>query len=267
MAASKIQVGDIAMAYELSGPASAPVVCLNHCFAANHRYWDPHLEAFEEFRILRFDLRGHGQSDAPTGPYTLEMLAGDIAGLCDALALEKVHYCGVSLGGQVAQTFALNYPERLASLTLVNSTCEYNETQTRMWRERAALAAAQGMAAVQDGLLRRWFTAQACAEKIPGYRYMEQVIGEFSPASFDAASAAMCMLHTTPRLNEINVPAMVVATPDDPGAPREVSEKMARLIPDCELHWLEPAQHLSSLEHPARFNALMRQFLARVTAL
>jgi pimeloyl-ACP methyl ester carboxylesterase len=71
----------------------------------------------------------------------------------------------------------------------------------------------------------------------------------------------MCALDTTDRLSTIQVPAMVIATPDDPGAPREVSEKMARLIPDCQLHWLEPAQHLASLEHPERFNTLMRNFL------
>jgi len=265
MAASRVQVGDIDIAYELSGPEAAPVVCLNHCFAANHRYWDSHLEAFEGYRILRFDLRGHGESDAPIGPYTLDMLAADIVNLCNALSIDRVHYCGVSLGGQVAQTFALNHPERLASLTLVNSTCEYSEEQTRMWRERASIAVAQGMSAIQDGLLRRWFTADACAKQIPGYRFMKQAINDFSPASFDAASAAMCMLHTTPRLREISVPSMVIATPNDPGAPRKVSEKMAQLIPDCELHWLEPAQHLSSLEHPERFNALMRNFLKRIS--
>ncbi len=168
MGVERVRVGEIHMAYELRGPAAAPVVALNHCFAANHRYWDPHLEAFEGFRTLRFDLRGHGQSDAPPGPYTLDMLAGDVVGLCDALAIERVHYCGVSLGGQVAQTFALNHPERVASLTLVNSTCEYDEAQTRMWRERVALALAEGMQAVHDGLLRRWFTADACEQRIAG---------------------------------------------------------------------------------------------------
>ena len=102
---------------------------------------------------------------------------------------------------------------------------------------------------------------QAAERQIPGYLYMEAAISRFTPASFDAASAAMCALDTTDRLSSIDVPALVVATPDDPGAPREVSEKMARLIPNCELKWLEPAQHLASLEHPARFNQLIKEFL------
>jgi 3-oxoadipate enol-lactonase len=263
VATRRIDIGEIAMNAELTGPPDAPVVCLNHCFAADHRYWDPHLVAFEGFRILRYDTRGHGDSDAPPGPYTLEMLADDVARLCDALDVERVHFCGVSLGGQIAQTFALAHPQRLASLTLVNSTCEYGEDQLALWRERADTALREGIQAIHAPLMARWFSGDAARRQIPGYRYMDEAIARFSPQSFAAASAAMCMLDTAARLPEIAVPSMVVAAPDDPGAPRAVSEKMARLIPDCELHWLEPARHLSSLEHPQRFNALMAAFLAR----
>ena len=261
MASGIIKTGEINMFYELTGPREAPVVCLNHCFASDHHYWDLHMAAFDGFQILRYDTRGHGHSDAPVGPYTLEMLAADVAGLCDALGIAKVHFCGVSLGGQIAQTFALEYPQKLASLTLVNSTCEYTDAQTEMWRERARTAIDNGITAIQAPLLKRWFTSAAAENQIPGYLYMAEAISRFTPASFDAASAAMCALDTTDRLSTIQVPAMVIATPDDPGAPREVSEKMARLIPDCQLHWLEPGQHLASLEHPERFNTLMRNFL------
>lgn len=131
-----------------------------------------------------------------------------------------------------------------------------------MWRERADQALAGGIEAVRAPLLKRWFTEQAADRQIPGYLYMEAAISRFTPASFDAASAAMCALDTTDRLPSIDVPALVVATPDDPGAPREVSEKMARLIPNCDLQWLEPAQHLASLEHPTRFNKLIKEFLS-----
>lgn len=252
------------MGYELVGPEAAPVVCLNHCFAADHRYWDPHLPAFSNFRVLRFDIRGHGLSDATPGPYDLTMLAADVASLLDALHIDKVHYCGVSLGGQIAQTFALEHPDRVRSLTIVNSTCEYTDAQTRAWRDRADVASTQGMEALRAPLLERWFTPEAAANRIPGYQYMDAAIGRFSAESFAAASHAMCMLDTTGRLPDIHVPTMIVATPDDPGAPREVSEKMARLVPDCRLHWLEPAHHLSSLEHPERFNALMEDFLGKL---
>ena len=95
---------------------------------------------------------------------------------------------------------------------------------------------------------------------------MEKAIAAFTPAAFDAASAAMCMLGTTSRLPEITAPTLVVGTPEDPGAPREVTEKMARLIPNSRLEWLTPAHHLSSLEHPERFNGMLRAFLGEQAA-
>lgn len=262
MTKNHIQAGDIQMHYELTGPSDAPVVCLHHCFASSLGYWDQHLAAFEGFRVLRFDARGHGKSDAPAGPYTLEMMAGDIAALLDALHIDQVHFCGVSLGGQIAQTFILAYPERVASLMLVNTTCEYTEAQVSLWRDRAQEALDGGIEAVKGPLMERWFTPEAAAAQTPGYLYMEKAIASFSPASFDAASAAMCMLGTTSRLHEITAPTLVIGTPEDPGAPREITEKIARLIPNSHLEWLTPARHLSSLEHPEAFNQLIRDFLA-----
>ena len=263
MTVRRIDAGEIRMAYELSGPEGAPVVCLNHCFGSDLRYWDRHLAAFEGFRVLRYDTRGHGGSDAPPGPYRLEMLAADVAGLQDALGIERVHFCGVSLGGQIAQTFALDYPERVASLILVNTTCEYSEDQVALWRERARQVLEGGIEPLHAALMTRWFTDEAAEEQPPGYRYMADAIRRFRPESFSAAAEAMCGLNTTPRLPQIAAPTLVIGTPEDPGAPREVTQKMARLIPGASLEWLTPARHLSSLEHPERFNALVRAFLSK----
>lgn len=262
MPAKRVDIGEIAVNAELSGPDGAPVVVLHHCFAANHGYWDEHRPAFDGYRMLRYDARGHGASDAPPGPYTLEMLAGDMAGLMDAFDVDRAHVCGVSLGGQVAQTFALAYPERLDRLMLVNTTCEYTDEQTDLWRARAAEAKAKGMDAVTPALMRRWFTDEAAEAKTAGYRFMEKAIRAFSPASFEAASEAMCMLGTTPRLPEIQAKTLVVGAPEDPGAPKEITELMARLIPNARLEWLHPARHLSSLEHPEAFDRMIAGFLA-----
>ena len=263
MTIGRIDTGEIRMAYELSGPEGAPVACLNHCFGSDLHYWDRHLPAFEGFRVLRYDTRGHGGSDAPPGPYRLEMLAADVAGLQGALGIERVHFCGVSLGGQIAQTFALDYPERVASLILVNTTCEYSEEQVALWRDRAQQVVEDGIEPLHVALMTRWFTEEAAEGQLPGYRYMADAIRRFPPESFAAAAAAMCGLNTTPRLPRIAAPTLVIGTPEDPGAPREVTEKMARLIPGASLEWLTPARHLSSLEHPERFNALVRAFLSK----
>ena len=196
---------------------------------------------FEGFRVLRYDTRGHGGSDAPPGPYRLEMLAADVVGLQDALGIERVHFCGVSIGGQIAQTFALDYPERVASLILVNTTCEYSDDQVARWRERARQVLEGGIEPLHATLMARWFTDEAVARQPPGYCYMAEAIRRFPPQSFAAAVEAMCHLHTTARLPRIAAPTLVIGTPEDPGAPREVTEKMARLIPNAELEWLTPA--------------------------
>ena len=263
MTIGRIDAGEIRMAYELSGPEGAPVACLNHCFGSDLHYWDRHLAAFEGFRVLRYDTRGHGGSDAPPGPYRLAVLAADVAGLQDALGIERVHFCGVSLGSQIAQTFALDYPERVASVILVNTTCEYSEDQVALWRARAGQVLDEGIEPLHATPMARWFTDEAVAKQPPGYRYMADAIRRLSPRSFAAAVDAMCHLDTTSRLPRIAAPTLVIGTPEDPGAPREVTEKMARLIPGASLEWLTPARHLSILEHPERFNALVRAFLSR----
>ena len=261
MTIKHVNNGQITMRYELAGPENAPVVCLNHCFASGLGYWDFHLAAFAGIRVLRYDMRGHGGSDTPPGPYTLNMLAADVAGLQDALSITKVHFCGVSLGGQIAQTFALNYPDRVSSLILVNTTCEYSEEQVKIWRNRSLQAIEGGISAVHQPLMERWFTKSALDLEVPGCKYMDKAISKFSPEAFAAASSAMCDLNTTGRLAEIEVPTLVIGSQDDPGAPREITEMMARLIPKAKLSWLEPARHLSSLEHPDKFNELVRSFL------
>ena len=129
MTIETINVGGTEIAYELSGPAGAPVILLSHCFCADHVFWDPHLEACAGFRVLRYDTRGHGRSSRPPGPYTLDQLAGDVIGVMDGLKISQVHFVGVSMGGMIGQTLALAYPERLHSLALVNTTPIYSDAQ------------------------------------------------------------------------------------------------------------------------------------------
>lgn len=254
------EVGDITMAYELSGPKDSPVVCLNHCFCADHHFWDAHMPAFEGLSVLRYDTRGHGRTSAPEGPYQLSMLADDTVALLDHLEIARVHFAGVSMGGMIGQTLALEHPDRISSLALINTTPEYSDAQKVLWRERAGIVLTEGIGALQSSMMERWFTDEAIANDLPGYRYMNDIVSRFRPESFDAVTAAMCELNTTSRLGGIRVPTLVVAAPDDPGVPPELSETLAREIPDAQLHWLTPARHLATLEHVETFNELARSF-------
>lgn len=260
MPATRIRIGDIDINYLLSGPENAPVVCLNHCFAADHRYWDHHLPAFEGFRILRHDARGHGESGAPSGPCSLAMMAQDLIGLLDALDIDRAHLCGVSMGGMISQTAAIAHPERFTSLALVNTISEYNPDQIKAWRARVAQVRRNGIAPVCAPLMTRWFSDAAAASRGPGYVYMEERIACMAPHSFTAVIEAMCDLNTTAGLARLDLPSIVIATKDDPGVPTTASERMAAQL-GVTPHWIGPARHLATLEHPETFNTLIRNFL------
>lgn len=264
MTAERVKAGDIWLNAELEGPADAPVVVLHHCFGASLAYWDFHLPAFAGYRTLRFDTRGHGASDGPPGDWTLAEMAADVTALLDAFDIPRASICGVSMGGQVAQTFALAYPERLDALMLVNTVSEYGADQRAMWRLRAGEVLEGGIAAVDAAMLSRWFTADAIASRAPGYVYMAEIFRRFRPESFASVAHALSRVHTTPRLPEIDRPALVVGAEKDPGAPKAMTERMAELLPQGRLVWLEPSMHLASLEHPERFNHLIRDFLIEV---
>jgi len=263
MKQNRIQVGDIALNYSLSGPVDAPVISLNHCFSGDHRYWDHHLAAFEGFRVLRHDTRGHGGSDTPSGPYTLAMMASDLLGLLDLLDISRVHLCGVSMGGMISQNLAIAAPERVASLALVNTTCKYDTDQVQGWQDRASLVESEGITPLYDMLMMRWFTEAAAKNRIPGYCYMENCLKRFKPEAFTAVSAAISNLDTTTELARLEMPRIVIATKDDPGVPTATSELMARQL-GVEPHWIGPAQHLATLEHPKIFNRIIRAFLLGV---
>jgi len=264
MTAERVKAGDVWLNAEFDGPPDAPVVVLHHCFGASLAYWDRHMAAFAGYRTLRFDTRGHGASDGPPGLWTLAEMAADVAALLDVYGIAQASICGVSMGGQVAQTFALAWPERVEALMLANTVSEYNDDQIAMWRQRTEEVLQGGIAAVEDAMLPRWFTPDAVASQAPGYRYMAAAFRRFRPESFAAVAHALARVHTTSRLPEIDRPALVVGAEKDPGAPKAMTERMAELLPQGRLVWLEPSMHLASLEHPERFNRLVRDFLTEV---
>jgi len=264
---SKIQAGDIEMAYELNGPSDAPVVCLNHCFSTDHRFWDLTMPVLGDYRVLRYDSRGHGQTDKPQGDYTLSMMANDVIALLDVLNIKQVHFAGVSMGGMIGQTLTLEHPQRVLSLTLGNVPSEYTNEQNQAWQDRAETVVNEGMQAIHAELMHRWFTDEAAAQKTMPYQYVAEVSASFQPSCFASATAAMRGLNTTSRLSTITQPVLIFASPDDPGVPVAMSEMMATHIPNASLHWLAPSRHLATLEHPQKFNQLFVEFLQRAVSV
>ena len=263
MTSGSISLNHVEIAYDLSGPPDGETVVLLHCFGSNRKYWDFHKEAFVGFKTLAIDVPGHGQSTLYEDGCSLELIAGDILSLLDVLGIKKIILGGVSMGGMISQTFTLKYPDLVSALMLINTTCLITEDMHQLWKERSKQVLENGTSAVHEALMQRWFTLNAIKNKISGYNYLSETFKNFRPETFKKISEAMCGLDTDHRLKSISVPTLIIATPDDPGAPTYISKRMADFINGSDLHWLEPAQHLSSLEHIDEFNAIVTNFLSK----
>ena len=255
-------VGTHKLAYEISGPASATSILFGHCFASNRHFFDSQLPVLTDYRIIRYDTRGHGESDTPSGPYRMDDLGNDAVALLDHLQVQKTHYVGVSMGGMIGQNVALRFPERLLSLGLVNTISSYDETGRQEWRDRVVKVRRYGARSMHDYLMKRWFTPEALRRQIPGVAYMSGAYRAFSDSAFEyIANAIISDLNYSDRISDIKIPTLIVASPNDPGIPQKASELLNERISGSKLEWLSPDHHLATLEHPEAFNTMLSKFL------
>lgn len=256
-----VQVGDIALQVRVDG-AEGPWVVLIHALGANLSLWDDtarHLAS--RYRVLRIDLRGHGGSAAPVGAYTMTRLADDVVGAMDALEIAQVHLCGVSVGGMVGQTFAIRHPERLLSLTLVDTISHTPMSAHPMWANRIGQVEAHGMAGVADATLERWLTApfrKAHPDEVARIRAMLVDTPEQGFVGVAQAIMAFDLVNALPR---IHVPTLVVVGANDEGSPVSMAESIAGAIPAARLVVLPDAAHLAFIEQPQRFHEAFDAFL------
>ena len=254
----------IAYRVEGSTDAGCPWLVFSHSLACDHTMWDPQTEAFSDFRVLRFDTRGHGQSSAPAGDYSLELLADDLRALLDALAIRRSHFVGLSMGGMIGQQFALKYPGRFLSLTLADTTSRYPAEARSVWDERLALVRNRGMDAIVPSTLERWFTA-AFREREPAVvARIGHLIRSTPRTGYAGCAYGISRINLSARLGSIDCPALVIVGDADLGTPRPMAEEIVRSLPGSRLHVIEHAAHLSNVEQPAQFNRALRQFLADV---
>jgi 3-oxoadipate enol-lactonase len=257
-----IKANGIQMNYELSGKKDGPFVILSHSLGSSLLMWNPQMKALEpHFQVLRYDIRGHGKSEAPPGAYTLELLGEDTVALLDVLEIEKVHWIGLSMGGMIGQSVALNYPKRLQSLALCDTMAVVPEEAQPIWQERIDAVRDRGVASQLEPIMERWFTPSFL--KLNPY-ILGVIRNEFlaTPAQgYLGCIYAIRKLNYLDRLSAIKIPTLIMVGEDDPGTPVSASEAMHQRIPDSKLVIIKSARHLSNVEQPEVFNTNLLTFL------
>ena len=257
----KARVNGIEIYYELHGNEGAPWLVLSHSLACSVRMWDPQIEAFKaSHRILAYDMRGHGQTSAPAGPYTLDMLADDVLGLAASLKIKSAVYCGLSIGGMIGQTLALRGSGPFGRMVLADTTHAQPPDALKQWEERIRIAESKGMAALVDSTLERWFTEPFRKKNPPELQVIRNLIERTPVAGYVGCGRAIMGLNTTARLKSIRLPVLAITGEQDAAAPG--TRAIAENVPGAKLVVIPQAAHIANLEQPEAFNRALREFLS-----
>lgn len=263
----KATVNGIETYYELHGKEGAPWLVFSHSLACTVRMWDGEIERYKDrYRILAYDSRGHGQTAAPKGPYTLEQMADDLHALLQHVGASKAHFCGLSMGGMIGQTFAIKYPGIFQSLTLCDTTSRYPAEAAAMWQERIRMAESKGLAPLVEATLERWFTPSFRKSHPDEVRKVAALIEKTPVEGYVGCCHAIPRINVTARLKEIRCPTLVICGADDPATPPAMSREIHENLPGSRLELIPQAAHLSNIEQPEAFNRALGSFLSSLAS-
>ena len=250
------------IAYRIDGPAGAPVVMLSNSLMSSHRMWDAQIDALlAQYRVLRYDTRGHGASETTPGPYSIEQLADDAAALIDHCGAAPVHFVGLSMGGMIGQQLAVRHPGKIVSLSLCDTASEMPPLS--MWADRIATTRAQGTAGLVDGTIQRWFVSTFTAREPKIIAGVREMILSTGAEGYIACASAVRDMSQTHLLSQIQAPTQVIVGREDPACTLAASEVLHRGIAGSTLHVIDDAAHLANIEKPAEFTALLLDFIGR----
>ncbi|MEQ8332139.1 3-oxoadipate enol-lactonase [Nisaea sp.] len=256
-----IDANGIRLHYRIDGAEDGRPLLLSNSLASNLNMWDPQIADLTAagFRVIRYDSRGHGQSDAPDGAYSIEMLAEDAVALLDGLGIARVDYCGLSKGGMVGQMLGVKHRDRVSKLILAD-TGAYMPTR-EMWDGRVLTVQKGGMAAVVDGTIERWFTpASRQAMKADIGKVREMILGT-PPQGFIGCCRAIQAMDQRGTIGGIDTPTLVIVGAEDPATTPEQAREIHGLITGSGYVEIPEAAHFSNFEQPAAFTKAMLGFL------
>ncbi len=250
------------MNYELSGKKKASVVILSHSLGCSLTMWEPQMHALEpHFQVLRYDIRGHGRTEATPGPYTSELLAKDAIALLDGLGIDKVHWVGLSMGGMIGQAVALNHSDRLESLALCDTTGAIPLEAQHLWQERIDAVCEKGIGSQMEPTMERYFTPSFLKSDPPMLGAIRKQFLATPADGYLGCVEAIRRLNFLDRLSKIKIPTLIMVGEDDPGTPVSASQAIHEKISNSRLVIIQSARHLPNVEQPEAFNTNLLTFL------
>jgi len=261
----RVTVNDVTVHYALEG--AGPALTLVHSLGTNLSLWDPQAGPLSSrFSVLRYDVRGHGKSSVPPGPYSVEQMADDLYRVLAELRIARTHVVGIAMGGMIAMALALAHPDMVTSLVLSDTTSRYGPEAARGVKDRSRIVETHGMAAVVEPVLERVFTAGFRERHPETADRVRDMFVATDPMGFIWSSQAIACADLYEQLPAIACPALVMVGDQDKATPVEMAKLIVDQIPRAELVILEAASHLSSLEQPDAFNRAVLAFLDRAHA-
>ncbi|HYL63207.1 MAG TPA: 3-oxoadipate enol-lactonase [Candidatus Methylomirabilis sp.] len=245
--------------YDLSGPADAPVLVFSNSLGANFSMWDSQLPALQKhFRVLRSDTRGHGQSSVTPGPYSIEQLSKDVLSLLDSLHLDRVYFCGLSMGGMIGMWLSVNAAHRLHKVVLCNTAAKIGTPE--FWNPRIEKVRKGGMRAVSVAIIERWFTPAYRAQSPSVIAATQSILESHDPEGYVANCAAIRDFDARATISAIHLPTLIITGTHDPATTVADGRYLEAQIKGARFAELN-ASHLSNIEACAHFNAEISSFL------
>ena len=246
---------------EVEGPENKPVLMLSNSLGTDLHMWDPQVAALtQHFRLVRYDRRGHGKSGVPKGPYTMEMLGRDVLAVLDALKIEKINWCGLSMGGMVGMWLGANAPQRINRLILSNTSAYFADKE--IWNGRIKTVREKGLASIVGGTMERWFTADFREREPQRIAWLSEMFLKTNPEGYIGCGEAVRDMDHREIITSITAPTLVIAGRHDPATTVEHGEFIRSRIPGAGMTVLDAA-HIANVEQAHDYTDAVLGFLAQ----
>ncbi|MGE8623697.1 3-oxoadipate enol-lactonase [Acinetobacter schindleri] len=250
---------DAQINYQTFGDASKPALVFSNSLGTKFSMWQPQIDFFQkDYFVICYDTRGHGGSEAPQGPYTIDQLGQDVVNLLDHLNIEKAAFCGISMGGLTGQWLAINRPERFNQVIVCNTAAKIG--QEKAWLERATLVREQGLTLIASTAAGRWFTEAFVQSNLDIITKLSNDLGAGSPEGYASCCEALAKADLREQLKQVKIPVFIIAGQQDPVTTIEDGLFIQKQIFNSQLFNIN-ASHISNLEQPEDFNNTIINFL------